>query len=142
MFLGEYEHSLDDKSRVTLPRQFRDAFEEGGVIVKALDRCLSLYTKDEWERVAEQARELSRRGKREREVARSFFAGAQEFTLDRQGRLVVPLKLRQYAELDKDVVVAGLYSRVELWDARRWVDRESRIDEDLAAADDLPDFGI
>jgi MraZ protein len=142
MFLGEFEHSLDDKFRITLPRRFRDEFEEGGVIAKALDGCLALYTNEEWDRVAEQARELSRRGKREREAARSFFSGAQDFTLDRQGRLAVPAKLRAYAGLDKDVVVAGVMSRVELWDARRWADRASRVDVDLAAADDLPDFGI
>jgi MraZ protein len=142
MLLGEFEHSLDDKFRITLPRRFRDDFEGGGVMAKAMDGCLALYPTSEWARVAEQARELSRLGKRERETARTFFSGAQDFTLDRQGRFAVPAKLRAYAALDKDVVVAGVFSRVELWDAQRWNDRASRVDEDLVAAQDLPDFGI
>ncbi len=142
MFLGEYEHSLDDKFRITLPKRFRDEFEEGGVMAKALDGCLALYTTQEWGSVADQARELSRRGKREREVARNFFSGASDFRLDKQGRFAIPSNLRQYAELGKEVVVVGVSSRVEIWDGGRWEDRASRVDEDLTNAEDLPDFGI
>ena len=142
MFLGEFQHSLDDKGRVTLPRRFRDAFEGGAVIAKAMDGCLAIYSPDEWQRVADQARELSRHGKREREVARTFFSGAAEVTPDRQGRIAIAPKQREYAALDKDVVVAGMFSRVELWDAQRWAARHEAGDDALSSADDLPDFGI
>jgi MraZ protein len=142
MFLGEYAHSLDDKGRVTLPRKFRDVFEGGAVIAKAMDGCLALYTPAEWERVAEAARELSRQGKREREAARTLFSGAAEVTPDRQGRIAIAAPQRAYAGLDKEVVVAGVNSRVEIWDAQRWADRHVQGEQALANAEDLPDFGI
>ena len=142
MFLGEFQHALDDKGRVTLPRRFRDDFLEGAVIAKALDGCLAVYTNAEWERVANEAVAHSRGGTREREAARSFFAGAVEVTPDRQGRIPTAASQRAYAGLDKDVVVAGVYSRVEIWDSLRWNERHARGENALANAQDLPDFGI
>jgi MraZ protein len=142
VFLGEFQHTLDDKGRVTLPRRFRDAFEEGAVIAKALDGCLAVYTATEFEQVAENAREASRRGPREREAARTLFSGASEVAPDRQGRIPIAPGQREYAGLERDVVVAGVHARVEIWDAQRWSERQVEGDRALAGAEDLPDFGI
>lgn len=144
MFLGEYQHSLDVKGRVILPAKHRDQLAEGGFVSKGIDGCLCVYTNEEWERVADEVRELSKRGTRERQAARTFFSGAADVTPDKQGRVAIPQPLRDYAGLERDVVVAGLYSRIEIWDAQRWNERNRQGEHALADpdADIMPDFGI
>jgi MraZ protein len=141
MFIGEYAHSLDEKGRVIIPAKFRDRLR-GAVMTKGPDGCLCIYPSEEWERVASEARERSRAGARERQTARSFFAGATEAEPDKQGRVALPPPLRDFAGLDREVVVAGVFSRVEIWDRERWRARNSEGDSSLAGGDELPDFGI
>lgn len=141
MFLGEYQHSLDVKGRVILPAKFRDQLAEGAYVTKG-DSCLFVYTAEEFTSVASEAREKSKLGIREREAARSFFAGAAEVTPDKQGRVAIPPALREYAGLERDVTVAGVFSRIELWDTTRWREREAAGDRSLADVDALSDFGI
>ena len=144
MFLGQYQHSLDEKGRVILPAKFRGQLEGGAYMARGLDGCVCVYPTDEWERVSNNMRELSTRGPQERQAARSFFAGAAEVTPDRQGRVPVPVHLRDFGglSLDRDVVVAGVLSRIEIWDAERWAQREEEGEQVITAAEGIPDFGI
>ncbi len=144
MFLGQYQHSLDSKGRVILPVRFRGRLEEGAFMARGLDGCVSVYPRDEWERVAANMRDLSTRGPAQRQAARTFFAGAAEFVPDRQGRVPIPAHLREFAGLglDREVVVAGVLSRVEIWDGQRWRAREQEGEQVITAAEEIPDFGI
>jgi MraZ protein len=144
VFLGQYQHSLDEKGRVILPAKFRGQLEGGAYMARGLDGCVCVYPTDEWERVSNNMRELSVRGPQERQAARSFFAGAAEVTPDRQGRVPVPTHLRDFGglSLDRDVVVAGVLSRIEIWDAARWAQREVEGEQVITAAEGIPDFGI
>jgi MraZ protein len=142
MFLGEYQHSLDAKGRVILPARYRDQLAEGAFVTKGRGGCLSVYTPEEFEQVASQMRESSKRGNQELNAARSFFGGAQEIRLDRQGRVALPQNLREFAGLTRDVVVVGVFSRVEIWDRDRWQELDRVGARALTESDDLPDFGI
>lgn len=116
-FMGEHPRSLDGKGRVILPPRHRDQLAGGAVMVRALDRCVAIYPAEDFDRVADKLRALRERGSVEREAARSLFAGAVEFAPDSQGRVMVPPHLREYAGLERDVVVAGNDDHVEIWDA-------------------------
>ena len=144
MFLGQYQHSLDEKGRVILPAKFRGQLEGGAYMARGLDGCVCVYPTDEWERVSNNMRELATRGTQERQAARSFFAGAAEVAPDRQGRVPVPVHLRDFASLslERDVVVAGVLSRIEIWDAQKWATREQEGEQVISAAEGIPDFGI
>jgi MraZ protein len=142
MFLGEYQHSLDAKGRVILPAKYRDQLSGGAYVTKGRGGCLSVYPEQEFQEVADRAREASKRGGRELDAARSFFAGTAEVSPDKQGRIAIPQQLREYAGLDKDVVVAGVFSRIEIWDGRRWRERDREGEQSLNESDELPDFGI
>lgn len=142
MFLGEHQHSLDAKGRVILPAKYRDQLEHGAYVTKGRGRCLFVYPAEEFEDVAQRVREASKRGDRELQAARGFFAGAAEVVPDKQGRVAIPQPLREFAGLDRDVIVAGVFSRIEIWDRQRWREREAEGDQSLTASDDLPDFGI
>jgi MraZ protein len=142
MFLGEYQHSLDAKGRVILPVRYRDQLADGAFVTKGRGGCLSVYTPEGFEEVASVVREQSKRGNKELNAARTFFSGAQEIRLDRQGRVALPQNLREYANLTRDVVVAGVFSRVEIWDRDRWQELDRVGAQALTESDDLPDFGI
>lgn len=144
MFLGQYQHSLDEKGRVILPAKFRGQLEDGAYMARGLDGCVCVYPTDEWERVSNNMRDLATRGTQERQAARSFFAGAAEVAPDRQGRVPVPVHLREFGSLsiERDVVVAGVLSRIEIWDAGRWAQREEEGEQVITAAEGIPDFGI
>lgn len=141
MFLGEFHHTVDDKGRIVLPSKFRDLLARGAIVSKG-DGCLFVYTLEEFESVATQLREKSKTSKGAREAARSFFAGATDVTPDKQGRLTVPQPLRNYANLEKEVTVLGVYSRIEIWDSNAWSERQLSGDASLADIETLPDIGI
>jgi MraZ protein len=143
MFLGTYEHSLDPKGRVILPAKFRERLEAGAFLARSLDGCLSLYDAEEFEKVATDMQEKARRGAVERNAVRSFAAGATEATPDRQGRITIPSHLRDFAGLEREVVVTGALSRIEIWDAARWraIDSEAERSFTTARAG-LDDIGI
>jgi MraZ protein len=142
MFVGQFQHSLDDKWRVILPAKIRSQLEGGGYMAKGPDGCVCVYTLEEWERVANNMREVAKRGAEERQAARSFFAGAAELAPDRQGRVPIPAHLREFAGLERDVIVAGVGNRVEIWDAEAWRQRDREGEQVIAAAEGIPDFGI
>ena len=127
-----------------LPAKFRTQLEGGAYMARGLDGCVCVYPTDEWERVSNNMRDLATRGTQERQAARSFFAGAAEVAPDRQGRVPVPVHLRDFAglSLEREVVVAGVLSRIEIWDAQKWATRELEGEQVISAAEGIPDFGI
>jgi MraZ protein len=120
MFIGEYHHTLDDKGRMAIPIKFRLALSDGAVVTRGLDRSLFLYPKSEWEILAAKLAALPMSQADTRAFARLMLAGAMEVEVDKSGRVNVPEYLRTYAGLKKDVVVAGLYNRLEVWDEATW----------------------
>jgi MraZ protein len=143
MYLGTYEHALDAKGRVILPAKFRDRLENGAFLAKTNDGCLSLYDAEGFEKVAQDMQEAAKRGALERNAVRSFAAGATEATPDRQGRITIPQHLRQFAELERDVVVTGALTRIEIWNAAKWREINAEAERSLQAArPGLDDIGI
>ena len=142
MFLGEFQHSLDIKGRVILPARYRDQLAEGAYVTKGRGGCLSVFTAEEFEVVANRVREQSKQGATQLNAARAFFSGAQEVRPDKQGRVALPQNLRDYAGLTREVVVAGVFSRIEIWDRDRWLELDRVGAQALTDSDDLPEFGI
>ena len=121
MLLGEHEHTIDDKNRLTLPARFREALGEGVVVSRGLDECLYVFAREEWARIMEQRlAELDPFSREAREMERYFFSGAVEADVDKQGRVMIPAALTSYAKLARDVVVAGVRNRLEIWDREAW----------------------
>lgn len=120
MFIGEYNHNLDEKGRMSVPAKFRRDLAGGAVVTRGLDHCLFVYPKAEWEIMAGKLAALPITQKNSRAFARLMLAGAWDVELDGQGRVMLPEYLRQYASIEKHVVVAGLYNRIELWDEDAW----------------------
>ena len=121
MLLGEYEHTIDDKSRLTLPARFRQAFTEGVVVSRGLDGCLYAYPRADWTRAIEaRLAELDPLSKETRRLQRYFYSGAAEGELDKQGRIGIPGALLEHAQLVRDVVVAGVHDHLEIWDRDAW----------------------
>lgn len=120
MFLGEYRHVLDPKGRVNLPTKFRKDLSQGVVITRGVDRCLFVYPKVTWERLAANLAKLPLTAQAGRAFARLLLAGAMDAIPDVQGRIMLPEYLRTYAGIRKQVVIAGVYDRLEIWDATAW----------------------
>jgi MraZ protein len=120
VFLGTYSPRLDDKGRLFLPAKFRDELAEGLVMTKGQERCLYVFATTEFARLTERLREIPLSAKGARDYSRVFFASAHDDVPDKQGRVTVPGPLRDYAGLDRDCVVIGANTRVEIWDAAAW----------------------
>ncbi len=132
MFYGEYQHTVDPKGRVIIPSKFRDGLGEKFIVTKGLDNCLFAYSPSEWSNLEAKLKSLPFTDKDVRAFVRFFFAGASECEVDKQGRILIPQNLRQYAGLEKDIYVIGVSTRVELWDKARW---ESYSSDDNVGAD-------
>lgn len=120
MLLGTHDHTLDDKSRLTLPAKFRQVFAGGVVVTRGLDPCLVAYPRDEWARSQSRIAELDTLSGEARSLQRVVYANAVEGDLDKQGRIVIPAALKEFAALDRDVVVAGVNDHLEIWDRAAW----------------------
>ncbi len=120
MFIGEYRHTIDEKGRLAIPAKFRQLLKDGAVVTKGLDSCLFLYTKEEWKKLVDKLSALPISKANSRAFARLMLAGAMDVEVDRQGRAMIPEYLREFARMKKRVIVAGLYSRLELWDEKQW----------------------
>ena len=127
MFIGEYQHSLDAKGRMFMPSKFRDELGETFIVTLGLDYCLFAFPIDEIEKLKVKIDSLSISNKEARQFARFFFAGACECETDKQGRIMIPAKLRIYAKLEKDVTVVGVSTRLEIWNSETW-EKENGID--------------
>lgn len=141
MFLGEYRHTLDSKGRVILPSAFREELEEGLVMTVGLDHCLTLHPRSDWERVVENLRALRTTDRRERMFARIMLSSAHAEELDRQGRITIPARLREYASLGRDVAVVGADSRVEVWEGSAWEAYREQAMADFANTERPFDLG-
>ncbi len=143
MFIGEYAHNLDDKGRIAVPKKFRSDLRKGAVVTKGLDSCLFLYTKKEWEKLAKKLSNLPFAQANSRAFSRSMLAGAMDVEIDGQGRIVLPEYLRQFAGLSKEVIVAGLYSRLELWDSAKWSEYKVKTEsESTRIAEQMGELGV
>lgn len=121
MFLGEYEHTLDDKNRLTLPAKFRDSFPDGLVVTRGMDGCLYAYARPDWERLVDsRLADLDLLSRDDRMIQRYFFAAAVEATPDKQGRIMLPAPLVALGKLGREVVVAGVHDHLEIWDRAAW----------------------
>lgn len=141
---GEFRHTLDDRSRVAVPVRFRTRLAQGATLARWLDRCLGLFPHDEWEELAAKLRGLPLTNPNAREFARFMSSGAVEVELDKQGRILVPGYLREYAGLTEgEVIVVGALNRLEIWAPAAWLPYRSKIeDEPEALAEHLADLGI
>jgi len=137
MFLGEYSHSLDEKSRVVMPAKFRSGLEAGCVVTKGQERCLYVFPLDQWQTESERVLKLPRTDRRARNFARAFFASAVDQTLDKAGRCQIPEPLRVYADLGKDVTVVGVADHVEIWDAETWQSVAREADDYYAGIEEV-----
>ena len=143
MFIGEYQHNLDDKGRVAIPAIFRPALKGGGVVTRGLDRCLFVFGKKEWGMLAGRIKTLPISQANSRAFSRLMLSGAMEVDLDVQGRINLPDYLQDYAGLKKQVIVAGLYNRLEIWDEENWKkykDKTEASSEEIA--EKLGELGI
>lgn len=141
MFMGEYSHTIDPKGRLIIPSKFREQLGDEFVLTKGLDGCLSIYPMDEWGQFEEQLRSLPLTNKNARTFSRFFVAGATSCELDKQGRILVPGTLREFASLEKDVVLTGNINRIEIWSKQKWSENSNYDDMD-AIAEGLQDLGI
>jgi MraZ protein len=136
MLLGEYEHTIDDKNRLTLPAKFRRAFVDGIVVTRGMDGCLYAYTRADWDGlVSSRLATLDPLSKEGRRMQRFFFSAAAEGELDKQGRVMIPAALMQHANLGREVVVAGVYDHLEIWERAKWRDELAEVEggaEDVA----------
>ena len=130
MFMGEYNHTIDAKGRLIIPSKFREVLGEEFVITKGLDGCLFVYDNQEWNAFEEKLKALPLNKKDNRQFVRFFLAGAAEVEVDKQGRILLPAHLREFAGLEKDVVLVGVGSRVEIWSKDKWEAMNSDADMD------------
>lgn len=142
MFIGEYEHSLDEKKRVSLPKSFRAALGKKVVMTRGLDNCLFVYARSEWEKVASRLSELSFAQADTRGFNRFILSGAAEVEVDGAGRILIPDHQKEFAGLKKNVVFAGVSDRVEIWDAVKWNSYKTKIEKQAdALAEKLGEIG-
>ena len=134
MFFGTYTPKLDDKGRLILPAKFRDELAEGLVVTRGQERCLYVWSLEEFGKLTERMREVPVTNKAGRDYLRMFFAGASDEVPDKQGRVTIPPMLRDYASLSKDCIVIGAMNRVEIWDSASW---QSYSDQQEQAFADL-----
>ena len=120
MFIGEYQHTIDDKGRLIIPAKFRERLGRAFIITRGMDECLFGYPMDEWQKLELKLKDLPMTKKDARAFARFFFSGATEVELDKQGRINIPSTLIQYAKLDKECVVLGVSSKIEIWAKDAW----------------------
>lgn len=132
LFIGEYEHSVDAKGRVIMPAKLREDIGEKFILTKGLDGCLFAYSQSEWTNFEEKLKVLPLTNKNARDFVRFFLSGAIECEIDKQGRFLIPGNLREYAKLDKEIVILGIGTRIEIWDKETW-----RKDEESISADEI-----
>ena len=143
MLLGEYRHNLDTKGRMAIPAKFRDKMTAGAIITRGIDNCLFVFANAEWEVLAQKLIALPLAQANSRAFVRLMLAGASDVEIDNQGRILIPDYLRKYAGLKKEVVVAGLYNRIEVWDEMAWQSYKTKTESSSEAiAEKLGELGI
>ena len=143
MLIGEYEHSVDVKGRLIMPAKLREEIGETFVVTKGLDGCLFVFSKKEWEVFETKLKALPISNKNARDFTRFFLAGAIECEIDKQGRFLIAGNLREFALLEKDVIIIGVTTRLEIWNKEKW--QKYASDENISAeeiAENMSDLGI
>ena len=143
MFIGEYQHNIDQKGRLAVPSKYRGILAKGAIVTKGLDNCLFLYPKKEWQKLADKLANLPISKANTRAFARLMLAGAMDVQLDKQGRMILPDYLRKYASLSRKAVVTGLYNRMEIWDEAVWEKYKAGTERDSGEiAEQLGEIGV
>ena len=143
MFMGEYNHTIDAKGRLIVPAKFREILGDNFIVTKGLDGCLFVYPNDEWIRFEEKLKSLPLTNKNASQFTRFFLAGAAACEVDKQGRILLPQVLREFASLEKDVVLVGVASRIEIWSRERWDESMNTYDGDMdEVAENMESLGF
>lgn len=147
MFMGEHQHSLDKKGRLIIPSKFREIltekYEDKFVITRGLDNCLFLYPPDEWREIERKIKSLSMLKRESRAFKRFLISGAVECVLDKQGRIMIPVNLRHYARIEKDIVLIGAAEKIEIWSKENWQVYSKKAEESFEEiAQELGEFQI
>lgn len=141
MFMGEYNHTIDTKGRLIIPSKFREELGEEFVVTKGLDGCLFVFPEHEWNTFEEKLKSLPLTNKSARQFSRFFVAGAAPCEVDKQGRILLPGTLREFAGLEKDVVLTGMLNRIEIWSKLKWEENNTYDDMD-DIAEQMSDLGL
>ncbi|MDP1833355.1 MAG: division/cell wall cluster transcriptional repressor MraZ [Candidatus Moranbacteria bacterium] len=143
MFIGEYSHSVDEKKRLAVPSKFRAELKSKVVVTRGLDKCLFIYTMKAWEELAGKLGTLPVGEAGTRSFTRLMLAGAVDVDVDKQGRILIPDYLKEYAGLAKNVVIAGLYNRLEIWDENKWKEYKEKAEKNSdEIAEQLGKLGV
>ena len=143
MFMGEYQHTIDEKGRLTIPAKFREGLGSSFVITRGLDQCLFVYPLEEWKQLEQKMKALPFTKADARAFTRFFFSGAAECEWDKQGRVSIPANLREHAGIQKECVVIGVSNRVEVWSKDRWEDYFAQSENSFGEiAEKLVDFDL
>ncbi|WNB93980.1 division/cell wall cluster transcriptional repressor MraZ [Bacillus sp. NEB1478] len=143
MFMGEYQHSIDEKGRMIIPSKFRDELGSEFILTRGLDQCVFGYPLNEWKVIEDKLKTLPFTKKDARAFTRFFFSGAAECQLDKQGRVNIASTLRDYAKLEKDCVVIGVSNRIEIWSKSIWEEYFSKSEDSFGEiAESLMDFDL
>ena len=143
MFIGEYNHTIDSKGRLIVPSKFREALGDEFVVTKGLDGCLFVFPMEEWNVFTQKLHDLPLTKKEARQFSRFFLAGASEWEIDKQGRILIPAPLREYAGLVKDAVLVGVSSRIEIWSRDKWAEiNDIDVDDMSDVAEHMEELGI
>ena len=143
MFMGEYSHTIDTKGRLIIPSKFREELGETFVVTKGLDGCLFVFSDEEWKAFEIKLKSLPLTNKNARQFARFFVAGATPCELDKQGIILLPATLREFAGLEKDVVLTGMLNRIEIWSKEKWNENNSLDDVAMdEIAEQMTDLGF
>ena len=134
MFVGEYSHSLDSKGRLIIPSRFREALGDTFMVTKGLDGCLSIYDMEGWKNLESKLQALPLTNANARKFTRFMLGGAIECEVDKQGRILIPANLREFAHLTKDVALVGVGGRIEIWDKETWIQ--------VSAYDDMEEVAV
>ncbi len=129
--MGEYIHSVDEKGRVIMPLKFREQLSQTFYITKSIDRCLFVYDEEEWRLMYEKMRSLKLTSEKARRFTRNMFGPARELTVDKQGRIIIPQNLRDYAGIDKEVVITGVATKIEIWSKEVFESNRKEEEEDF-----------
>ena len=143
MFMGEFQHSIDAKGRLIVPSKLREKLGEKFVVTRGLDGCLFGYPLSEWEKLEEKLNEMPLAKKDARTFVRFFYSAGTECEIDKQGRINIPVTLRNHADLTKSCVIIGVSNRIEIWDETRWQAFSEEAEENFdEIAETMIDFGL
>ena len=131
-FFGEQDHRVDVQGRISLPARFRESFRGGIVLTRGIDRCIVAYTPSQWDIFAGQLAALALNRQKNRRMRRMSFPAAYTLDTDRQGRVLLPVPLRQYAQIGEEVVIAGMGDFLEIWDKEAWLQESALVEEQAA----------